>query len=52
MLEATIDTIGWVALGFLPTLAALELTLKMAYRIGMRDAGKTTAVATAISNPT
>jgi uncharacterized membrane protein YfbV (UPF0208 family) len=50
MLEDTINTIGWVALGFLPTLAVLELTWKMAYRIGKRDAGKTTTAATAIPN--
>ncbi|MEW6603325.1 MAG: hypothetical protein AB1351_01395 [Thermoproteota archaeon] len=30
--------IGWVALGFAPTLAALELAWRMARRIGKRDA--------------
>ena len=40
-----ISTIGYVALGFVPTLAALELVWKKAYRLGRSDAATTTAIA-------
>lgn len=33
-----ISTIGYVALGFVPTLAALELVWKKAYKLGKREA--------------
>lgn len=34
----TVYAIGLIALGFVPTLAALELAWRMAHRIGKRDA--------------
>jgi uncharacterized membrane protein YfbV (UPF0208 family) len=38
MMESVIYSIGLIAMGFVPTLAVLELTWKMAYRLGKRDA--------------
>jgi uncharacterized membrane protein YfbV (UPF0208 family) len=43
-MEANIvNSIGLFALGFVPTLAALELSWKMAYRLGKKDAAAAAA---------
>ncbi|MEP0824752.1 MAG: hypothetical protein HRF40_04635 [Nitrososphaera sp.] len=36
---------GLIALGFVPTLLALELSWRMAYRLGKRDSPRTASVA-------
>lgn len=49
MMESVIYSIGLVAMGFVPTLAVLELIWKMAYRLGKRDATITTTSKTALA---
>ncbi|HEX7032367.1 MAG TPA: hypothetical protein VF172_05150 [Nitrososphaera sp.] len=38
-------SVGLIALGFVPTLLALELSWRMAYRLGKRDKPGTASVA-------
>jgi hypothetical protein len=43
------ETIGWIALGFVPTIAALGLIWKMGYVRGKRRSTTTTTTTTTIT---
>ncbi len=50
LINSTFYSIGLFALGFVPTLTALELSWRMAYKLGKRDKARAGSVADGASS--